>query len=83
MCLKHGFVQGVVFFFLKSLSLKMDASPRPYGLPFVGSHNIFTYGWSSEEGCANRNLTDGAALSSIIHSASSFVGKTCSITSHI
>lgn len=61
----------------------MDASPRPYGLPFVGSHNIFPYGWSGEKGSVNRNLTDGASLSSIIHSASSFVGKTCSIASHV
>lgn len=61
----------------------MDASPRLYGLPFVGSHNIFPYGWSSEEGRVNRNLTEGASLSSRIHSASSFVGKTCLIASHI
>lgn len=61
----------------------MDASPRPYGLFFVGSHNIFPCGWTSVEGGFKRNLTDGASLGSIIHSASSFVGKKCSIASHI
>lgn len=61
----------------------MDASLVPCGLPFVGSHNIFPYGCSGEEGGVNRNLADVASLSSIIHLASSLVGRTCSIDSYI
>lgn len=61
----------------------MDASVVPCGLPFVGSHNIFPYGYSGEEGSGNRNLTDVASLSSIIQLPSSLVGRTWSMGSNV
>ena len=78
-CLNTVLFRGLFFLFKISFSKN---GCRPYGLPFVGSHDIFPYGWSSEEGSVSRNLTDGASLSSIIHSASSFAGQTYSIASH-
>jgi len=61
----------------------MHSSPRPYSLTFVGSHNIFPYGWSSDEGSVNRSMAHGASLSSVIHPAFSFVVKTRSTASQI
>lgn len=72
MCLNKILFRGLCFFLFKISFFTNGCNIQAIVFLFVGSCKVFPYEWLHEKGSINRNLTDGAFLSWIMCSASSF-----------